>query len=62
MSRDGAVTVETFLLDFTGDLYDQQVRLEFCQKLRDEQKFPSLSALQRQIQLDIGAARRYFAQ
>jgi riboflavin kinase/FMN adenylyltransferase len=62
VGEGGAVTVETFLLDFAGDLYGQQVRLEFCRRLRDEAKFPSLSALQRQIQLDIGAARRYFSE
>lgn len=57
----GRVTVETFLLDFAGDLYGRQVRLEFCRRLRDEEKFPSLSDLQRQIQRDIDGARAYFA-
>lgn len=43
------VTVETYLLDFDGDLYGQTVRLEFCLRLRDEVRFDSLDALKSQI-------------
>ena len=48
---------EAHLLDFTGNLYDQELEVVFRQKLRDELKFPSLAALQTQIQRDIAAAR-----
>ncbi len=53
--------VEVHLLDFTGDLYDRELAVTFIQKLRDEQKFPSLDALQAQIEADIAAARRVLA-
>ncbi len=43
------VTVETYLLDFDGDLYGQTVRLEFCLRLRDEVRFDSLDALKSEI-------------
>lgn len=46
------VTVETYLLDFDGDLYGQTVRLEFCLRLRDEVRFDSLDALKAQISND----------
>ncbi len=52
--------VEVHLLDFSGDIYGQQVHVTFIEKLRDERKFPSIEALKQQIQLDIAAARRVF--
>ena len=46
------MSVETFLLDFDGDLYGKRIRVEFCQRLRDEQKFPDVDSLYRQIAQD----------
>jgi riboflavin kinase / FMN adenylyltransferase len=50
-------SVETHILDFKGDLYDQPLRLEFVARLRPEQKFPSVEALVKQIHADIDQAR-----
>ena len=50
---EGAKTVETHLLDYKGDLYGKDMRLEFVQKLRDEQSFPSSEDLKAQIDKDI---------
>jgi len=52
-------TVEAHLLDFEGDLYDQQLRVEFIARLRDEQKFDGLDALKAQLALDADEARRH---
>ncbi len=52
--------VEAHLLDFTGDLYGQEMDLTFVEKLRDEQKFPSADALRQQITQDIAKARQKF--
>lgn len=46
------VTVEPWILDYSGDLYDRDITLEFFRFLRPEEKFPSLEALQAQIRLD----------
>lgn len=43
------VTVEPWLLDFDGDLYGQQITLEFLAFLRPEKKFDSLEQLQAEI-------------
>ena len=51
------VRSESWVLDFTGDLYGQTVTLQFCQFLRPEQKFDSLEALQHQILQDEAQAR-----
>lgn len=48
---------EVHLLDFSGDLYDRELELTFVEKIRGEQKFPSLEALKQQISRDIQTAR-----
>ena len=55
------VTVESWLLDFSGDLYGQQIRVEFYHYLRQEIRFPSLDFLHAQIAADAEAARAWFA-
>lgn len=50
-------SVEVHLLNWSGDLYDQQLAVELVEFLRPEQKFPSLEALKTQIQQDCSIAR-----
>jgi riboflavin kinase/FMN adenylyltransferase len=54
----GALSVEAHLLDFEGDLYGRALRVEFHERLREERAFPGPDALVRQVQDDIGRARR----
>ncbi|MBN1451944.1 MAG: bifunctional riboflavin kinase/FAD synthetase [Anaerolineales bacterium] len=49
--------VEAHLLDFDRDLYDQEVKLEFVEYLREELRFDSVEALLEQIHADIGKTR-----
>ena len=60
--RDGGseTTVESFLLDFHGDLYGQQIRLELYDYLRPEQKFDTLEVLREQIIRDAKKAGDFF--
>ena len=53
-------TVEVHLLDWSGDLYGQQLTVYLDRFLRSEQKFPSLTALTAQIQADCDTAREFF--
>ena len=43
------ITVEPWILDYSGDLYGREITIEFFKFLRPEQKFPSLDALQAEI-------------
>lgn len=61
VSDAGAVSVESFILDFDGNLYDKQARVEFFSFLRDERKFDDISSLGEQIKCDAEKARAYFA-
>lgn len=53
-----ARSLEVYVLDFAGDLYDRRVRVELVEKLRDEAKFDSIDALVAQIHQDVVDARR----
>ncbi len=52
--------LEVHLLDFTGNLYGRHVQVSFLERLRDEQRFESMTALRAQIANDVAAARRFF--
>ncbi|MEW5870258.1 MAG: bifunctional riboflavin kinase/FAD synthetase [Chloroflexota bacterium] len=56
-----APLVETHLLEFNRDLYQQQMELAFIARLRDEQRFPNIQALVAQIGADITQARHILA-
>ncbi len=50
-------TIEAYLLDFSGDIYGQILRLEFVQHLRGEEKFDTLQALLDQMDEDVRQTR-----
>ena len=54
------ITVEPWILDFSGDLYGKTIGLEFHKFLRPEQKFPDLTALQAEIRNNAAETRAYF--
>lgn len=60
--NDGHVTVEGFILDFDGDLYGHEIRMEFYKYLRPEQKFASMQALADEIRRNAQQTRDYFRQ
>jgi riboflavin kinase/FMN adenylyltransferase len=53
------LSVETYILDFQGDLYDRQIRVKFCRRLRGQIKFDGVEALAAQIHQDVAEARRW---
>lgn len=59
--QDFTTTIETYVLDFSSDVYGERVRLFFHERLREERTFPSMMALTEQIGRDIESARAYFA-
>jgi len=46
-------TIESYLLDYSGDLYGHELRVDFVAKLRDEKKFAGPEDLQKQVNEDI---------
>ena len=58
---DQTVTVETFLINFRGDLYHEEIRVEFFTRLRDIQVFRSLEKVKEQVLADGREAERFFS-
>ncbi len=50
--------VESYLMDFDGDLYDRTIRVALVERLREERKFRDVDALRAQVRLDIATAAR----
>jgi riboflavin kinase/FMN adenylyltransferase len=50
---EGQRMVETHLLNYKGNLYSKEIRVEFVQKLRDEKRFASSEELKTQIEKDV---------
>ena len=58
---DPLPSVETYILDFEGDLYGRELRIEVLHRLRGEMKFDGVAALTAAIAADVEATRAYFA-
>lgn len=52
--------LEVHVFDFEGDLYGRHLQVEFHTRLREERRFPDVTALARQIAADAEAARAWF--
>ena len=55
--KTGTLSIEAHLIDFQGDLYGQQLRVDFITRLRDEQRFESVAALIAAIGNDVAQTR-----
>jgi riboflavin kinase/FMN adenylyltransferase len=53
--------IEAFLIDWSGDLYGQKIRVEFLRRLRGERRFESVDALVEQMHADVDEARAIVA-
>ncbi len=53
-------SIESYIIDFNKNLYDEEVQLHFIKRLRDEKKFDSSEKLIEQIIKDVAYARDYF--
>ncbi len=57
---EDAVSVESHLLGFSGNLYGQRIRVEFYRFLRDEQKFDRIQDLRDRIRQDAAVTLKFF--
>jgi len=55
------LSVETHLLDYSGNFTPRRIEVRFWKRLREEKKFSSVEELREQIAKDIASANRYFA-
>ena len=57
IDNNGLRTIEVHMLDFSGDIYGERIRIELVRRLRDEQQFVSMDALRSQIEKDVARVR-----
>ena len=50
-------TIEAYILDFSNDIYDEPLRLEFVRRIRGEEKYETVEALVDQIDRDVQQTR-----
>ncbi|MFT7516917.1 MAG: riboflavin kinase/FMN adenylyltransferase [Myxococcota bacterium] len=55
-------SIEVYLIDFNGDLYEQTLEVFFLEKIRAERKFANVDELRQQITIDVNAAKAVCAQ
>jgi riboflavin kinase/FMN adenylyltransferase len=53
--------IEAYLIDWSGDLYDRRIRIDFLRRLRGERRFESVDALVEQMHADVDEARAIVA-
>ena len=61
VSEQNKVSVESHLLNYSGNLYGHLARVDFYHFLREEVRFESFEALSQQIKKDADEAQAYFA-
>lgn len=54
VSSDNTIKIETFILDFNGNIYNDNIELFFINRIRDEVKFDSIEELILQMNKDCG--------
>ena len=57
---DGKPVLEVHLFDFDEEIYGRHLRIHFLHKLRNEEKYPDLETLTKQIERDVEYAKNYF--
>lgn len=62
VKQNGKPILEVHIFDFSGEIYNKHLRVDFLHKLRDEVKYLNLQSLTQQIELDVSNAKQWFIQ
>jgi riboflavin kinase/FMN adenylyltransferase len=62
VKRSGIIEIETFLIDFSGDIYGDDLQVELLRYLREEKMFASVNELIDAMQRDLIRARALIAE
>ena len=62
VKQNGKPVLEVHLFDFSDEIYNKHLRVDFLYKLRDEVKYLDLQSLTQQIELDVCNAKQWFIQ
>ena len=57
---DNTSVIEVYIFDFSADIYDAKIKVEFVKRIRDEKKFNDLEALKSQLKIDAINCKQIF--
>ena len=57
--NEGKYSVEVHIFDFSADVYDSEIKVEFLKRIRDEKQFDSLEDLKSQLKIDEYNCKKY---
>lgn len=60
VDNDKDISIETHIIDFDSDIYEEEISLELFLLLRRQKKFENMSKLLEQLMTDCAAAKKYF--
>ena len=60
IDTDNQLSIEVYVLGFDKEIYEEEVKVSFLEKIREEKKFDSLLDLQNQLEKDKEACTQYF--
>ena len=58
--KDDSHIIEVHIFDFNKDIYNQNIKIEFSERIRGEKKFENLDALKKQLQIDESKCKKIF--
>lgn len=61
VTEEKVIKLEAFLFDFSGDLYNQKIKVHLFKRIRGEHRFQSIDILRNQLQEDENTIRNYFS-
>jgi len=53
------VSVETFILDYSGNLYDKKIGIAFVESIREQIRFDNVEDLKNQLRIDVKNVKKY---
>lgn len=53
-------SIETYIMDFDGNIYEKHIKVEFYKHIRGEVKFENVQCLKEQISMDVHTAKMYY--
>jgi len=57
--NEGEHSLEVHIFDFSDDVYDSDIKVEFLKRIRDEKQFDSLEDLKGQLKIDENNCKKY---
>jgi len=62
VDQSNDITIETYIFDFSNNIYGKTISINFHKYIRSTKKFDSLEKVKRQVEIDCSAVRLFFSE